>query len=105
MEEATKTLVEKHLELLGHRAKDKITGLEGVVTSVCFDLYGCMQVILHPGLDKDKKFMEQAWFDVSRVEVLGKAKVLTAPFHKGQTAQAQPPDRGPAEKPSLRGRY
>ncbi len=29
--------VQKHLSILGYRARDRVTGFEGVVTSVCFD--------------------------------------------------------------------
>lgn len=32
----------KHLELIGHTVKDKITGFRGIVTAIRFDLYGCI---------------------------------------------------------------
>lgn len=32
--------VEKHLELLGMKVKDKVSGFEGVVSTLSFDLYG-----------------------------------------------------------------
>ena len=47
--------IKKHLEILGFRVTDKVTGLTGVAVSVSFDLYGCIQVIVNPGLDKDGK--------------------------------------------------
>ena len=59
--------VKKHLSLLGKRVKDKVTGLEGVVTSVGFDLYGCIQVIIHPGLDSSGKLQDPHWFDIARL--------------------------------------
>jgi hypothetical protein len=31
---------ERHIELLGLKAKDRITGFSGVIDSVCFDLFG-----------------------------------------------------------------
>ena len=43
--------VQKHFKVLGYRVKDKVTGYTGVATSVCFDLYGCVQVTVNPGLD------------------------------------------------------
>ena len=45
----------KHLDLLGMQVRDQVTGYSGVVTSVCFDLYGCIQAVVHPGTDKDGK--------------------------------------------------
>jgi len=35
--------VEAGLAMLGYNGTDKVTGMEGVVTSVGFDLYGCVQ--------------------------------------------------------------
>ena len=58
---------EKHLNLLGMKVEDKVTGFKGVVASISFDLYGCVQAIVNPGADKDGKLMEQCWFDVSRL--------------------------------------
>ena len=59
--------IKKHLELLGLRVEDKVTGLRGVVASVGFDLYGCVQAIVNPGLGKDKKLQDCQWFDVNRL--------------------------------------
>ena len=36
------------LKLLGLKVKDKVTGFTGIITSVSFDLYGCIQVIITP---------------------------------------------------------
>jgi len=49
------TNVKKHLSLLGLKVKDKVTGYTGVVASIGFDLYGCVQAIVNPGMDKDGK--------------------------------------------------
>ena len=35
--------VQSHLSLLGFRALDIVSGFEGTVTSVSFELYGCVQ--------------------------------------------------------------
>ena len=40
--------VKSNLNYLGLKAKDKVTGFEGVVTAICFDLYGCVQAIITP---------------------------------------------------------
>lgn len=60
----------EHLNLLGLRVRDRVSGFEGVVASVCFDLYGCIQAIVHPGLQSDGKLGDQSWFDVNRLEIV-----------------------------------
>jgi len=67
----------KTIELLGFRGKDKITEMSGVITSVCFDLYGCSQVVLTPPVDSKH---EARWFDISRIEVDKSVKVMEPPF-------------------------
>jgi hypothetical protein len=42
--------MQKHLSLLGHRVKDRISGSTGVVDSICFDLYGCVQATINQEL-------------------------------------------------------
>ncbi|MBX6133572.1 hypothetical protein [Pseudomonas aeruginosa] len=71
--------VQKHLSILGYRAKDRVTGFEGVVTSVCFDLYGCIQVVLNPGIRDDGKIGEQLWFDINRLIVAENKPRVMAP--------------------------
>ena len=41
-------LIKKHLDLLGHKVKDKVSGFQGVVISMSFDLYGCIQADVRP---------------------------------------------------------
>lgn len=67
------------IDLLGYRMKDKITGQVGVATSVCFDLYGCIQVTIHPGLGADGKALEQFWFDVARLDKVDDQRVMELP--------------------------
>lgn len=89
--------VQKHLSRLGMRCKDKITGFTGVITHVGFDLYGCIQVIVHPGLDKDNKPLETAWFDINRLEIVSDAPVMNPPnFEFGTVAEGR---QGAGEKP------
>jgi hypothetical protein len=87
----------KHIELLGMKVEDKVTGFSGVVASVSFDLYGCIQALVNPGLDKDGKFKEQAWFNVRRLIIKGEAPVMERPeFVYGPVAKGE---KGAAEKP------
>jgi len=69
----------KGLELLGMKVKEVITGMVGVVTSISFDLYGCVQALLNPGLDKDGKPRELHWYDVNRLVVISKEPVMEVP--------------------------
>jgi hypothetical protein len=89
--------VKKQIDLLGKRCEDKVTGLEGVITSISFDLYGCIQAIVHPGLDKDGKLEGTIWFDVARLTILSDKPVMEPPnFDYGIAAEGK---KGPSEKP------
>lgn len=70
--------MQKYMDALGYEACDKITGFKGVVASVSFDLYGCVQMVLTPGLDKDGKIQEGHWFDAKRLTISDK-KVMDSP--------------------------
>jgi hypothetical protein len=104
--------IAKSFRLLGHRAKDRVTGVEGVVTTVTFDLYGCIQALIHPGVDKDDKLKEQLWFDVNRLEPISvdAARVMPLPKHVADfihaaDAELKPLEvrhqQGAAEKPPM----
>lgn len=86
--------------LLGHHMRDKVTGMIGVVTSVSFDLYGCVQATIHSGLDKEGKPAEQYWFDVQRLESTDKPRVMDPPDFGDMPAAEY--DNGPADKPAPR---
>lgn len=93
-------LVQQHLNLLGLPVQDRITGIKGVVTSVCFDLYGCIQAAIHPGVDKSGKQRDVHWYDVSRLKVLKDKPIIDRPnFVTGPQAEGK---QGPAEKPSAK---
>ena len=92
-------MVKEHLSLLGKRCRDKVTGMEGVITCMSFDLYGCIQAVLHPGIDKDGKPRDTHWFDVSRLEKLSEIPVMLPPdFAFGDVAEGK---KGPSEKPAF----
>lgn len=71
--------IEKHLELLGRTATDKVTKFKGVISTLSFDLYGCIQVVLKPEIDKDGKDIDGRWFDVSRLKLSTKKPVMPMP--------------------------
>lgn len=91
--------IKKHMSLLGLKVRDRIIGVEGVVQSICFDLYGCIQASVHPGLDKDGKVKDSYWFDVSRLEILSGKPAMAAPdFEYGSVARGE---QGAADKPKF----
>jgi hypothetical protein len=71
--------IEKYLDRLGLEGKDKVTGIEGTVTSISFDLYGCIQVILTPKKGDESKYPSCNWFDIGRVEFQEGFKVMETP--------------------------
>ena len=89
--------VQKHMELIGMKVKDKVTGFKGVVSSIAFDLYGCIQAIVTPFVTKDGKQGDSLWFDVQRLIVTSNKPVMDLPnFDYGYIAEGH---KGPAEKP------
>lgn len=81
---------EKHFELLGRKATDAVTGFQGVITTLSFDLYGCVQAVVTPSVDKDGKIKDGQWFDVTRLKLTGKKAVMNVPdFSKGYIAQGK----------------
>ena len=91
----------KHLDLLGMQVRDQVTGYSGVVTSVCFDLYGCIQAVVNPGTDKDGKLQEASWFDVGRLTLVSNAPVMKRPEFDWSPEKISGGYKGPAEKPAM----
>ena len=99
--------VQKFIDLLGCRCSDRVTGIEGVITHVGFDLYGCIQVILHPGQTGPGKISDTIWLDVNRLEISDKPKAMEPPSFQGVDPQSlgvlrlgkKPAGNGPGEKP------
>jgi hypothetical protein len=94
--------VKKWMDMLGLKVKDVVTGLEGIVTSTSFDLYGCVQLAVNPGLDKDGKPGDGRWFDAGRLKILSSKPVMEQPVFDLSVAQAKVKTakgkKGPAEK-------
>jgi hypothetical protein len=85
------------LDLLGLPVEDKVTKFKGVVTSVSFDVYGCVQCIVQPAVSKDNKPSDSHWFDWKRLTVTSKKHALKPmPFDNMTVGQ----ERGPAAKPA-----
>lgn len=87
------------LALLGHRVRDVITGFEGVVESVGFDLYGCVQVVIRPVISDKGEMQDGRWLDLKRVEQISTAPVMAVPAF---VKLALGDETGPADKPLMR---
>ena len=57
---------------LGVKAKDKITGFEGIITGRADHITGCNTYGLKGKLDKDGQPREVEWFDEGMITVTGK---------------------------------
>jgi len=90
------------LNLLGHTAEDRVTNLSGVITSISFDLYGCMQALVTPAVDKDGSLPTSYWLDIDRLYITSKRPVLEPPVFDLQPLTKSPDtlSKGPQEKPS-----
>lgn len=102
--------LEQYFYWMGRRVKDRVRGITGIVTSINFDLYGCIQCAVSPVIGPDGKLPEQAWVDVQRlIEVdnpvtnLPDGPVIPLPDYvfstKKQEGQNGPP--GASEKPDF----
>lgn len=91
--------VQEHLKLLGMKAEDKVSGFKGVVSSISFDLYGCIQAVIAPTVDKDGKKGEGHWFDIQRLKIITKKPVMKQPDFNMINSPIANGKKGPAEKP------
>ena len=90
--------VKEHINLLGLKAEDKVTGFAGVITSISFDLYGCIQALVRPPINKEGQMQGSVWFDVNRLGIKNKKLVMEPPnFDFGPVAEGK---QGPAAKPT-----
>ncbi|MCI0532384.1 MAG: hypothetical protein L0Y74_10650 [candidate division Zixibacteria bacterium] len=86
-----------HLGLLGLEAQDKVTGAKGVITSISFDLFGCIQAVLTPKIEKGGEVKSGNWMDVPRLEIKKRKAVMPLPdFAIPYIASGK---KGPADKP------
>jgi len=88
-----------HFDLLGYESVDRVTNFRGVVTNLSYDLYGCIQVIIQPPMNSDGEIPESRWFDVTRIEVIGKEPVIMLPnFESGYVSDGR---KGASDKPQI----
>jgi len=88
---------ESHFDLLGRKVKDKVTGFNGVVVSLSFDLYGCIQAVVAPSANDDGEIKNGHWFDVTRLTIEDNTPVMELPnFSSGYVAEGK---KGCASKP------
>jgi len=71
--------MDEHLKLLGFKVRDVVTGVEGVVESVGFDLYGCVQAVVRVAVNEKGELPDGRWFDVKRLTVISDAPVMPVP--------------------------
>lgn len=88
--------MEQHFKLFGLRVKDCVTGFTGVVTTVSFDLYGCVQAIVTPEVtdDKPSDLSPSQWFDMKRLVALESEPVMPIPTFElvpGGSSKSMPP--------------
>ena len=57
------------MSLLGAKVRDKVTGIEGIVTTLAEHLTGCSRAWVEPRVN-EKGETPGLWVDVSRLEVL-----------------------------------
>ena len=90
--------IHEHMKKLGLKVKDKVTGFEGVVTSISFDLYGCIQAVVTPPAGEAGKQEDSRWYDMTRLAILSDAPVMELPnYEYGYVAEGR---KGPAAKPA-----
>lgn len=55
---------------LGTKAKDKITGFQGVITGRVQYLTGCDQYLIQPECGSDGKYPDSYWIDENRIDLV-----------------------------------
>jgi hypothetical protein len=91
-------ILSRHVEILGKKVRCKVTGFEGVASSVCFDLYGCVQVAVSPPI-KDGDIKDGRWFDIQRLDIVTAERVMPVPSFESLLTADGVHAHGPAEKP------
>ena len=91
-------IIEFLRSIMGRTATEKVTKTTGVITSVSFDLYGCVQAVLSQPVGEDGKTPPSNWWDVTRLGIHDGDAVMPCPdFILGPLDEM--PDKGPENKP------
>ena len=61
---------------LGIRVKDKVSGLEGIITGRSQWLNGCRSYGVQAKMDKDGKIPETKWIDEGQLEIIDSKSIL-----------------------------
>jgi len=89
--------VKKNMDILGLKVQDKVTNFAGVVESISFDLYGCIQCVVKPPVNDNGEVKDASWFDISRLTIMDHNPVMNIPnFDFGHVAEGK---HGCSEKP------
>lgn len=80
-------IIQQCFSFLGCRVKDKVTGVEGVMVSLSFDLYGCVQGLVQP-VSKDTiavngNLLDRYWMDMNRLIKLTEPVMTPPDFNAG----------------------
>ena len=90
--------MKEHFDLLGRRAQDVVTGLAGVVTSISFDLSGCVMGLISPVSGEKGDLPDSRWFDTKRLRLDESDPVMAQPTFEtvpgGQALPALPEKPG-----------
>lgn len=71
--------MKKYFDFLGYECQDTITNAKGVADSICFDLYGCVQISLRPKVNKAGEHPQGCWYDAKRIKAVGKKPIIVQP--------------------------
>jgi hypothetical protein len=94
-------MITETLASLGLHAEDRVTGFTGVATTIGFDLYGCVQVVLTPSHKKGELPVSQ-WFDIGRLVFDHKERAMDAPTFSAPNNDPSKFPKGPSIKPDRR---
>lgn len=83
--------MKEHFKLLGFKVRDVVTGFEGVLESISFDLYGCVQAIVKGGLDEKGIPRDGRWFDTKRLVAISDRPVMAIPAFEVVPGGAEKP--------------
>jgi hypothetical protein len=93
---------------LGDRAKDRISGLTGIIVSRAEHLFGCARYWIAPEDTKDGKPQEGAWLDEASVEVVKAGAVVAATYRLVEAEEHAAPRMqragGPSNQPASHSR-
>ncbi len=68
-----------YLKMLGYQVRDRLTGLRGVVTSVSFDVNGCVQGFVTPPVDEKGEPRPGRWVDWKTLSIMDNRPVVEQP--------------------------